>query len=547
MKAAGVLTASLALSSGVLAIEGLTIQEDVSAENVTDLGQLRDYPYNENNSKTYNAADYDWWVDENGNGKADVPGELVSPLGYYYRNCTDGAAYWSKVYNQKDISQLGDAKNWDDAAPGKGFIVKPGTANNIEIGDIAQSNDGFYGHVGFVTQVTKDSEGRVSKVKIAEMNAAGTGYQTHQDYASRNSLGKFSRSSSADWDTFIDVNGTGVGATAPVAEFDTQPAVVSRSTGTMDEFHTTPSGDLANTGWDASTGWRAPQVLTRGEVASNPAATSRSDRTMDVVFRSQNNNLRTMGWDANVGWMSPQTRVADGSVAGDPAIIHRNEGSVDVFYRNQEGDLVNLGWGALLGWSKTQTLVANDSLAGDPVAVARGEGAIEVFYRDKNQNMMSIGWDWRTGWGSPVLRATGIKGDPAAVSRTESTMDAFYRTSNDGLGNAGWDPTLGWRTQLLVNSGVRSNPAAVVRDSNSMNVVYVDEAGSLKERGWTASNGWTSLTHRGTGLTRNPSMVARTSGNLDVFAKDAQGGLSNTGWDWRTGWTQQRIATSGVR
>lgn len=182
------------------------------AEATTDF--VNDYP---NMGAQATGAQYEWWVDENGDGKPYITpsstdnDETVSSRGYYYRNCTDGASYWTAKYTGVDPSGWGDAATWNEAAVRKGYEVKLGSSNTIEIGDIAQSDDKGYGHVGFVTGVTKNSAGAITTVNIAELNYNGKGDYRVYPYTVRNASQNFVIGSTMDWDHFIDVNGSGKG------------------------------------------------------------------------------------------------------------------------------------------------------------------------------------------------------------------------------------------------------------------------------------------------------------------------------------------------
>lgn len=173
--------------------------------------------YPDSGAQPYNIATFDWWVDENGNGIADVTpepsdnDETMSTRSYAYRNCTDGVAYWVMQYTGVSIPGWKNANNWDTAAINAGYTVLSGISDSIEPGDIAQSDDGSYGHVGFVTNVARNGSGTVTSITVAELNKSSDGMYTHLTYSSRNSSGKFSRGGSYDWDHFIDVNGEGVG------------------------------------------------------------------------------------------------------------------------------------------------------------------------------------------------------------------------------------------------------------------------------------------------------------------------------------------------
>lgn len=188
-----------------------------AADTTASITFSNTYPYE--NAMLRNQATYDWWIDENGNGTYQA-GESYSPAGYSYRNCTDGVAYWTQNMLGVAVGGWGDANNWDNNAGG--YIVKAGSSNTIEPGDIAQSNDGTYGHVGFVTEVVKNSAGTIISIRVAEYNKAGTGRFSHDSYATKNSAGKFKRTADGtrDWDSFIDVNGAGSGTSVATVDTD---------------------------------------------------------------------------------------------------------------------------------------------------------------------------------------------------------------------------------------------------------------------------------------------------------------------------------------
>lgn len=86
--------------------------------------------------------------------------------GYGYRNCTDWVAFRVKQLGGHVPSGLGDAKKWDDRAPGKGYTV----SDKPKKGAAAISNSGTYGHVMFVEEVNGDGS-----IVISDYNRAGTG------------------------------------------------------------------------------------------------------------------------------------------------------------------------------------------------------------------------------------------------------------------------------------------------------------------------------------------------------------------------------------
>jgi len=158
-----------------------------------------------------------WSWCENENNDTDPPyesSEQNSSRLYGYRNCTDGVAYWIQGYTGVTVpTNLGNGQTWDNNAPSTYSVIAGTTTTNIEPGDIAQSDDGSVGHVGFVTSVTQNSDGTVASFTTAELNQAGTGEYNGgtSTYATRDAAGKFQRQANPirDWDNFIDVNGAG--------------------------------------------------------------------------------------------------------------------------------------------------------------------------------------------------------------------------------------------------------------------------------------------------------------------------------------------------
>lgn len=100
---------------------------------------------------------YDW-----GDRQGDVSaGNVISPYGYYYRNCTDYAAWKvSSLGVPADrYKGLGDAKTWAARAPAKGVRVDAVPA----VGSVAVRTTGTFGHTAFVEEVRPDGTIRVSQ------------------------------------------------------------------------------------------------------------------------------------------------------------------------------------------------------------------------------------------------------------------------------------------------------------------------------------------------------------------------------------------------
>ncbi len=86
--------------------------------------------------------------------------------GYGYRNCTDWVSFRVRSTGKFVPSGMGNANNWDDRAPGKGFKV----SSTPKAGAAAVSNGGYYGHVMYVEAVNSDGS-----IVISDYNRAGTG------------------------------------------------------------------------------------------------------------------------------------------------------------------------------------------------------------------------------------------------------------------------------------------------------------------------------------------------------------------------------------
>lgn len=89
-----------------------------------------------------------------------VPGNT-----YAWGNCT----YWvyaQRLWNNQPIpNSWGNANTWDDRAKRDGYLV-----NNLPVvGSIFQTDEGFWGHVAYVTQVNQANQ----TFTISEMNNFG--------------------------------------------------------------------------------------------------------------------------------------------------------------------------------------------------------------------------------------------------------------------------------------------------------------------------------------------------------------------------------------
>ena len=113
--------------------------------------------------------DYDWGDIAGNESSASV----ISPYGYYYRNCTDYTA-WKVSFNgigPELYKGLGNAKDWAARTAAKGVRVDGTPA----AGAVAVRTTGTYGHTAYVEAVHADGS-----VTISHYNYAGTGVYSVQ-------------------------------------------------------------------------------------------------------------------------------------------------------------------------------------------------------------------------------------------------------------------------------------------------------------------------------------------------------------------------------
>jgi surface antigen len=114
-------------------------------------------PYTTQGSGVDWCRNYDWGDRRNDTSAANV----ISPYGYYYRNCTDYAA-WRLAgigVSPAQYAGLGNAKQWATPAAAKGLQVNATPA----VGSVGVRTTGTYGHVAFVNEVFADGTIRVSQ------------------------------------------------------------------------------------------------------------------------------------------------------------------------------------------------------------------------------------------------------------------------------------------------------------------------------------------------------------------------------------------------
>lgn len=175
-----------------LAASASIASETIDApSNPVSAATVNDYPWA--NAAEHKASNYDWWVDENGDGKKQLEGELIDPNGYYYRNCTSYVAWRVMAETGKTAYGLGNANTWDDYAKDKGYVVdstpEPGDA---AVWDYTYSGD-KYGHVAYVESVNNDGSVNITDYNFSSRGGPGSRRNVRAHH-------------------YVDFNGTGVGA-----------------------------------------------------------------------------------------------------------------------------------------------------------------------------------------------------------------------------------------------------------------------------------------------------------------------------------------------
>jgi len=376
------------------------------------------------------------------------PSTPTSPRLYDYRNCTDGAAYWVNKYTGANVSGWGNAKDWDNNAPAS--EVYAGSTNNIEPGDIAQSDDGTYGHVGFVTSVTKNSDGTVASFTTAELNQAGNGEyngSTSGDktvYNTRDAAGNFIRYGSYDWDHFIDVNGLGKGLNNESLSGGGTPAnpVTAVSSqqinGTEHVYWATADGIVRESWFDpqqgafTNTAWRIGHKVT----ALSSQYTS-SDMAQHIYVGTDNGQVDEIWWSPSSGgyheWTAAQT---DGQIDSLDSRIDSG-GTTHLYWGSDNGHVDETWFNPTQGANTWEISHSNSPVYG--MTNQYTSDGTEHVYWGNNEGRLHESY-FKPGWG-PFTNVMAQFPQPISglSSQTESDGSQHIVSSdNDGIVRETW-------------------------------------------------------------------------------------------------------------
>lgn len=500
----------------VLSATLLTSLAVIKQQSPAEAAFSNDYPHS--NAAAYNAANYEWWIDENGDGQPYVTSsendndESVSSRGYAYRNCTDGAAYWTSKFIGISVSGWGHASTWDSSA--SAYTVRGGNSKDVEPGDIAQSDDGLFGHVGMVIGVSKNSNGDATSVKVAELNKLGTGNYSETTYTTKNSSGNFVRAGSYDWDHFIDLNGNGKGLENETIEGGnsaaatlSRPAVITHN-GALNVFIRGGDGQIYNQYWNG-TSWTGFSSI-GGNMASDPAVIT-IGAALNVFARGADNQIyhkynNGSGWS---GWAS----TGSSTMRGNPKVVaHGSE--VDLFALGTDNQPYKKTWNGT-GWGGWSSL--GNYMDSSPAALSFNS-ELDVVMRGGDNQIYKDTWNGSSWSGFNTLGnpgSGGAAGNPD-IMQFGNRFDIWTNTAQNHVYKRTWTGS-SWTNWADMGSGFAGDVDAMQYNSD-INVFVRGSDGHIYTRYYSAnSQSWSSWTSLGGSIAGEPTAVQYGS-ELSVFA-----------------------------
>ncbi len=453
---------------------------------------------------------------------------LLDKWGEGFRNCTSYTAWTLNQVFGINTTNWGNGADWNNSAHTAGYT----NDTSPQKGDIAQWNSPApFGHVAYVYDVV----GGVAK--YAEYNYPQDG--TYQD--------TYTSSTQGAPDKWIHI-----GTVTTVTADTSRPAVLTRSSDSMDVFYRSTTHQLIEQGWNATNSWGGLKTAASSGVSSNPTADTRTSDSMDAFYRDTSNNLEVVGWSATGDWTGPTAIITDGSVNGDPVVIAPDSNHMWVFYKDSTSRLMDKKWDNVNGWASPHIDISSSSVASSPSAIVLDANNFFVFYRNTSGNMDEIGYSSGT-WSGPSTRANNVQSDFTAISRTSTSLDLFYKASGGGLGNVGYSSgswsdyewTVG-NTIATSGNSFRGSPLAIKRDSNNMSVFYQDNQNNLVEKAWNGTTGWAAPYNRASNIYDNPGGVSRSSDSMDTLFRDGNANLISQGWSTAGGWAQGGTGAANV-
>lgn len=416
---------------------------------------------------------YEWWVDENGDGRKQLPGELVSGRGYPYRNAADYVAWRLEQLGviTARTRGLGAAGSWATNAPAHGVSVH---TTPVRYGVAVKPGPG--GHVAFVTNVFADG-----RITVDEYNADGTG--TGRTWTGQPANRGFTR--------FLDF-GLGVGRLS-----DSPIAVARNADGRLEIFAVQASGASMHA-WQVSaggawTGW-APfggsftsitaeanadgrleafaaaadgTIFQRSQVTAGSAWTAWAPvegRLANLALaRSYDGKLQLFGADASQALYAKSQLSfggpwsvwsAFGGAAGSLAAETNADGRGEVFAATVAGAIVhrrqNLAGGTWGTWARIPGSLRNVTLARSfdgRLEVFGSNAAHTVYHASQTRPAGAL-----SGWAPFAAGRTHV----AAETNADGRVEVFGVAANGVVSHAFQETPGGtWSRWLTMDGGLR--------------------------------------------------------------------------------------------
>jgi surface antigen len=376
---------------------------------------------------------FEWWVDENGDGRKQLPGELASVRGYPYRNGTDYVA-WRLEQLGVTTSRtrgLGAAGNWATNAPPHGVSVR---TTPVRYGVAVRP--GASGQVAFVNSVLADG-----RITVDEYNADGTG--TGRTWTGLPASRGFTR--------FLDF-GLAIGRLS-----DSPIALARNADGRLEVFAVEASGASMHA-WQISAGGAWTGWAPFGGTFTSIAAEANADGRLESFATTADG---TLFHRAQITAGSPWTawEPMEGKLAS-VALARSYDGKLQLFGADTSRAVfakAQLSFGG--PWSVWQRLDGSaTNLAAETNADGRGEvfgvtAAGAIFHRRQNLAGGSWGaWTQISGALSNLALARSFDGR-LEVFGTNAAHTVYHAWQTQAAGAlSGWTPFASGRTSVAVET-----------------------------------------------------------------------------------------------
>jgi len=358
----------------------------------------------------------------------------LSPLGFYYRECTDYAAWEINEQMGGDTTHIlfkwaniesggsGNAVNWKQGA------INNYGANSVNatpaVGSVAWWNSGDWtgdsaGHVAIVSQVDYNTNGSVKDIVVADYNGDNQGnYGSHTINAS-GSPGYLV------WpNNFLHIaDVSGGGSTLPPAH--AVPAASAYGT----DFYVVARGQdgtMYRNYWNGSS-WSGSAGIAPNDVYNTSPVVASAGGLFWVIGRGLDGNLYANNWNGT-SW-SGFGDIAPGNVfTHDPVAAAYGSGLM-VVARGQDGTMYRNYWNGT-SWSGSASIAPNNVFDADPVVTTAG-GLFWVVARGQDGNIYANAWNG-SSWTGFMNTAPGHVFDDSPVAAAYGSGTYIVARGQDG-------------------------------------------------------------------------------------------------------------------